>query len=91
MRPTLLLRAGQYTPKIQFMGQKWKEAKSESILHFRDRGADALCWRNNAEWDLFQSMVIGINDHHHRHVLDKDNTDTQNHTRQHPTQWLQQK
>jgi len=30
MRPTLLLRAGQYTPKIQFMGSKWKEAKSKS-------------------------------------------------------------
>lgn len=29
MRVTSLLRAGQYTPKIQFMGQKWKEAKSE--------------------------------------------------------------
>ena len=33
MRPTLLLRAGQYTPKIQFMGQKWKEAKSKSISY----------------------------------------------------------
>ena len=30
MRPTLLLRAGQYTPRIQFMGTKWREAKRES-------------------------------------------------------------
>jgi hypothetical protein len=33
MRPTLLLRAGHYTPKIQFMGSKWKEAKSTSISY----------------------------------------------------------
>jgi hypothetical protein len=33
MRPTLLLRAGHYTPKIQFMGSKWKEAKSEFRLY----------------------------------------------------------
>ena len=34
MRPTLFLRAGHYTPKIQFMGSKWKEAKSEFRLSY---------------------------------------------------------
>lgn len=32
MRVTYLLRASHYTPKIQFLGPKWKEAKSTSHL-----------------------------------------------------------
>jgi small subunit ribosomal protein YMR-31 len=40
MRPAMILRAGQYTPKIRFLGTKWREPKGKTSTN-RSRWASA--------------------------------------------------
>jgi len=69
MRPTLLLRAGHYTPKIQFMGSKWKEAKSEFILYC----SNAIHLpRGREKWVPDPWTVIAANRHDHRPIFKCD-------------------
>jgi len=69
MRPTLLLRAGHYTPKIQFMGSKWKEAKSEFILYCSNA---ILLPRDREKWLQDPYTVIAVNHLDHPTMLKCD-------------------